>query len=31
VLTGKDGSQTFTVTYPEFLQAVKKYHAVFGN
>jgi UPF0755 protein len=31
VLTSKDGSQTFTVTYQDFLKAVKKYHQVFGN
>ncbi|HEY5541554.1 MAG TPA: endolytic transglycosylase MltG [Coriobacteriia bacterium] len=31
VLTGKDGSQTFTVTYKDFLVAVKKYHQVFGR
>ena len=31
VLTGKDGSQTFTVTYADFLVAVKKYHEVFGK
>lgn len=31
VLTSKDGSQTFTVTYKEFLAAVKKYHQVFGQ
>ena len=30
VLTGKDGSQTFTTTYKDFLVAVKKYHEVFG-
>lgn len=31
VLTGKDGSQTFTTTYADFLKAVKKYHEVFGR
>jgi UPF0755 protein len=31
VLTSKDGSQTFTVTYKDFLVAVKKYHQVFGQ
>lgn len=31
VLTSKDGSQTFTVTYKDFLAAVKKYHEVFGQ
>jgi UPF0755 protein len=31
VLTGKDGSQTFTKTYAEFLAAKKKYHQVFGD
>jgi UPF0755 protein len=31
VLTGKDGSQTFTVTYKDFLVAVKKYREVFGK
>lgn len=31
VLTGKDGSQTFTKTYKEFLAAKKKYHEVFGK
>jgi peptidoglycan lytic transglycosylase G len=31
VLTGKDGSQTFTTTYKDFLAAVKKYHQVFGQ
>lgn len=30
VLTGKDGSQTFTTNYKDFLVAVKKYHQVFG-
>jgi UPF0755 protein len=31
VLTSKDGSQTFTTTYKDFLVAVKKYHQVFGQ
>jgi UPF0755 protein len=31
VLTGKDGSQTFTVTYADFLKAVDKYRRVFGK
>lgn len=31
VLTGKDGSQTFASTYDEFLEAKKKYKAVFGD
>lgn len=31
VLTGKDGSQTFTTNYKDFLAAVKKYHQVFGK
>lgn len=31
VLTGKDGSQTFTTTYAGFLAAKKKYHEVFGE
>lgn len=31
VLTGKDGSQTFTTNYKDFLAAVKKYHQVFGE
>lgn len=31
VLTGKDGSQTFTKTYSEFLQAKEVYKQVFGN
>jgi len=31
VLTGKDGSQTFTATYDEFLQAKEVYHEVYGN
>ena len=31
VLTSKDGSQTFTTTYADFLKAVKKYHQVFGH
>jgi len=31
VLTGKDGSQTFTTTYADFLVAVKKYHEVFDK
>jgi peptidoglycan lytic transglycosylase G len=31
VLTGKDGSQTFTTNYKDFLTAVKKYHQVFGE
>ena len=31
VLTGKDGSQTFTTNYKDFLAAVNKYHQVFGN
>jgi UPF0755 protein len=31
VLTGKDGSQTFTKTYAEFLAAKQKYHQVFGQ
>lgn len=31
VLTGKDGSQTFTTNYKDFLAAVKKYHQVFGQ
>lgn len=31
VLTGKDGSQTFTKTYAEFLAAKEKYHQVFGD
>jgi len=31
VLTGKDGSQTFTNNYPDFLAAVKVYKKVFGK
>jgi len=31
VLTGKDGSQTFTNNYPDFLAAVKVYKRVFGK
>ncbi len=31
VLTGKDGSQTFTNNYPDFLDAVKVYKRVFGK
>ncbi|MGB4593999.1 MAG: endolytic transglycosylase MltG, partial [Coriobacteriia bacterium] len=31
VLTGKDGSQTFTTTYSEFLQAKEVYKQVFGD
>lgn len=31
VLTGKDGSQTFTTNYQDFLVAVKKYKKVFGK
>jgi UPF0755 protein len=31
VLTGKDGSQTFTNNYPDFLDAVKVYKKVFGK
>jgi len=31
VLTGKDGSQTFTTNYADFLVAVKKYKKVFGK
>jgi len=31
VLTGKDGSQTFTNNYPDFLEAVKVYKRVFGK
>jgi UPF0755 protein len=30
VLTSKDGSQTFTNNYPDFLKAVKKYRKLFG-
>ena len=30
VLTNKDGSQTFTTNYADFLKAVKKYRALFG-
>ena len=30
VLTSKDGSQTFTTNYPDFLKAVKKYRKLFG-
>jgi UPF0755 protein len=30
VLTSKDGSQTFTTNYADFLKAVKKYRAIFG-
>ncbi len=31
VLTGKDGSQTFTTTYEDFLKAKQVYHEVYGN
>ena len=31
VLTGKDGSQTFTTNYADFLAAVQKYKQVFGK
>jgi UPF0755 protein len=31
VLTGKDGSQTFTTNYQDFLVAVRKYKKVFGK
>jgi UPF0755 protein len=31
VLTGKDGSQTFTTNYQDFLVAVQKYKKVFGK
>ena len=31
VLGSKDGSQTFAVTYKQFLAAVKKYHQIFGQ
>lgn len=31
VLTGKDGSQTFTTNYADFLKAVNKFHKVFGK
>jgi UPF0755 protein len=31
ILTGKDGSQTFTTTYEDFLVAKKKYKEVFGK
>jgi UPF0755 protein len=31
VLTSKDGSQTFTTNYKDFLKAVQKYHQVFGK
>jgi UPF0755 protein len=31
VLTGRDGSQTFTTTYAAFLRAVTRYHQVFGQ
>ena len=31
VLTGKDGSQTFTTNYADFLKAVQKYKSVFGK
>ena len=31
VLTGEDGSQTFTETYDEFLRAKEIYHEVYGN
>jgi len=31
VLTGKDGSQTFTTNYADFLVAVQKYKKVFGK
>jgi UPF0755 protein len=31
VLTGKDGSQTFTTNYADFLKAVKKYRTLFGH
>jgi len=30
VLTSKDGSQTFTTNYPDFLKAVAKYRKLFG-
>jgi UPF0755 protein len=30
VLTSKDGSQTFTTNYADFLKAVKKYRTLFG-
>lgn len=31
VLTGKDGSQTFTTNYADFLKAVQKYHQLIGK
>jgi len=31
ILTGRDGSQTFTTTYADFLVAKKKYQEVFGK